>query len=238
MPLTPAAAACRAISTAIGGFIPTPVRTGTRPFASSMAVFATARCSAGESEWNSPVPAGATTAHTGCLRRTRRLCRSPSRSSERSCLKGVQGNEITPLSLLRSSVGCISRWDSQWSPPNQAEVPDLAGARLCQGKRASRSNVNDQASNPEDCRILAGGNTPGGTLTNTTRPEGAPENVVHRRRISICADIHPNSALGLKGFYKTCSMFDVSKWVRGEGSPIFRAIWFASCLNIFQQNGL
>src|SRR5205807_4548872 len=65
------------------------------------------RCSAGVSEYISPVPPAATTAQIGCASSFARFSCRPSTSSDKSFLKGVIGKAITPESLLRSSVGSI-----------------------------------------------------------------------------------------------------------------------------------
>src|SRR5438132_2939574 len=65
------------------------------------------RCSAGVSEYISPVPPAATTAQIGCASSFARFSCRPSTSRDKSLLKGVIGKAITPESLLRSSVGSI-----------------------------------------------------------------------------------------------------------------------------------
>src|SRR5438552_14979248 len=67
------------------------------------------RCSAGVSEYISPVPPAATTAQIGCASSFARFSWRPSTSRDRSLLKGVIGKAITPESMLRSSVGSIMR---------------------------------------------------------------------------------------------------------------------------------
>src|SRR5205814_1258841 len=89
------------------------------PFTSSTMTLTTSNCSAGVKEYSSPVPPAATTALIECLSSTRRFLRKPFASSDKSELKGVTGNAITPRSLLRISVSFIlttgeesaSNWD-------------------------------------------------------------------------------------------------------------------------------
>src|SRR5437867_8697034 len=123
MPLAPASAARRANSVPIGGLKPVPANTGTRPPTSSTAASMTAKCSVGESEYSSPVPAGATTAQTECFNKDRRLRRKPSKSSERSGLKGVTGKEMTPCKRWRSSFGCIRKSFQNSLPASSAFLP-------------------------------------------------------------------------------------------------------------------
>src|SRR5437016_3504427 len=65
------------------------------------------RCSAGVSEYVSPVPPAATTAQIGCASSFARFSCRPSTSRDKSFLKGVIGKAITPESLARSSLGSI-----------------------------------------------------------------------------------------------------------------------------------
>ena len=69
--------------------------------------------SAGVNEYISPVPPAATSAEIGCCKRFVRFSCSAGRSSDKSSLKGVVGNAITPDSFLRNVVGCITRTRKQ-----------------------------------------------------------------------------------------------------------------------------
>src|SRR5262249_45264016 len=107
MAFAPARSDCFARAVAISVLKPTPAMTGVFPFTSSTTVFTTSSCSAGVSEYSSPVPPAATTALMGCLSSARRFLLRPAQSSERSPLKGVTGKAITPRSLLRISSAFI-----------------------------------------------------------------------------------------------------------------------------------
>src|SRR5262249_54562877 len=107
MAFAPARSDCFARAVAISVLKPTPAMTGVFPFTSSTTVFTISNCSAGVSEYSSPVPPAATTALMGCLSRARRFLRRPAASSDRSALKGVTGKAITPRSLLRISSAFI-----------------------------------------------------------------------------------------------------------------------------------
>src|SRR5207248_3970502 len=74
---------------------------------SSTTVCTTSNCSAGVSEYSSPVPPAATTALIEYFSSARRFLRRPPVSSDRSALKGVTGKAITPRSLLRISSAFI-----------------------------------------------------------------------------------------------------------------------------------
>src|SRR5215471_755487 len=67
----------------------------------------TSRCSAGVSEYISPVPPAAITALIGCANSRSRFSRRPARSRDSSFVNGVIGKAITPESLRRSSRGSI-----------------------------------------------------------------------------------------------------------------------------------
>src|SRR5437016_10640395 len=67
----------------------------------------TSRCSAGVSEYISPVPPAATTAQIGCASSFAKFSWRPSTSRDKSLLNGVIGKAITPESLPRSSLGSI-----------------------------------------------------------------------------------------------------------------------------------
>src|SRR5262245_9611636 len=82
----------------------------------------------------------------GCFNSERRFARNPSRSSERSLVNGVQGNEMTPLSFLRSSAGCICGVNTGFQPTNQAyeSAPQSEGevSRLLKRNRPPQFNFN------------------------------------------------------------------------------------------------
>src|SRR6266851_2547997 len=84
--------------------------TGTRPPTASTVAVITCLCSSGVREYISPVPPAATIAQIECLRSSVRFCFRPLRSRDRSFLKGVIGNAITPDNLvckLESSIRFI-----------------------------------------------------------------------------------------------------------------------------------
>src|SRR5262245_853096 len=91
--------------------------TGTRPATSSTVARTTSMCSAGVSEYNSPVPPAATTAHTGWSINASRLRRSPAMSSERSAWNGVTGNATTPARRRMSAFIACDSYQKKRGPP-------------------------------------------------------------------------------------------------------------------------
>src|SRR5437773_5937956 len=93
------------------------------------------KCSAGVSEYISPVPPAATTAQTGCSSSRVKFCRRPSVSSDRSLLKGVIGKAITPEKLSRKSFGFIMPIYINEKQPVRGQSMNFAEARP--GRRAT-----------------------------------------------------------------------------------------------------